>query len=85
MGRIYGRYIAVNASWLAGSAGTLVLDGCIFAQFFLYRERDEQENGAVENGSGGVNGTGVAVQNGHTRRDSDARPLLERGDSNYSR
>ena len=33
----YGRYILVNASWLVGSAGTLVLDLCIFGQFWLYR------------------------------------------------
>ena len=36
----YGRYIAVNASWIVGSLGTLVLDVGIFVQFFLYRERD---------------------------------------------
>ncbi len=34
---LYGRYIAVNASWLIGSAGTLLLDLAIFGQFFLYR------------------------------------------------
>ena len=33
----YGRYILVNTSWLVGSAGTLVLDLCIFGQFWLYR------------------------------------------------
>ncbi|KAK6071585.1 hypothetical protein SCUP515_07782 [Seiridium cupressi] len=35
-GRIYGRYILVNLSWLAGSFGTLLLDLGIFAQFFIY-------------------------------------------------
>ena len=35
----YGRYILVNASWLVGSAGTLVLDLGIFAQFWVYRDR----------------------------------------------
>lgn len=35
----YGRYILVNASWLIGSAGTLVLDLMIFTQFWVYRER----------------------------------------------
>ncbi|KAG8529670.1 uncharacterized protein KY384_005151 [Bacidia gigantensis] len=34
----YGNYIAVNASWLIGSAGTLVLDLIIFAQFWIYRD-----------------------------------------------
>lgn len=36
----YGRYILLNASWLIGSAGTLLLDLCIFAQFWMYRDRD---------------------------------------------
>ncbi len=39
---IYGRYISVNASWIAGSAGTLLLDLAIFWQFFLYK-KDEDE------------------------------------------
>ena len=36
----YGKYILLNASWLIGSAGTLLLDLCIFAQFWMYRDRD---------------------------------------------
>ncbi|KAJ5759842.1 hypothetical protein N7520_006998 [Penicillium odoratum] len=35
---IYSRYILVNLSWLIGSFGTLMLDGMIFVQFFLYRD-----------------------------------------------
>jgi hypothetical protein len=48
-GRLYGRYIAVNASWLAGSLGTLFLDMGIFTQFFIYREQSEDvdEEGTV--------------------------------------
>lgn len=38
-GRQYGRYILMNASWLIGSAGTLVLDLLIFGQFWIYRDR----------------------------------------------
>ncbi|RMZ79017.1 hypothetical protein DV737_g3656, partial [Chaetothyriales sp. CBS 132003] len=38
--QIYAKYIAVNASWIAGSLGTLLLDMCIFIQFFLYRSED---------------------------------------------
>lgn len=38
-GRQYGRYMLVNASWLVGSAGTLVLDLMIFGQFWIYRGR----------------------------------------------
>ena len=50
---IYGRYIAVNASWILGSLGTLFLDMCIFAQFFLYRKEedsDDESEVAVEDG-----------------------------------
>ncbi|MCJ1284483.1 hypothetical protein MMC26_003815 [Xylographa opegraphella] len=39
-GAEYGRYILVNASWLIGSAGTLLLDLGIFAQFWVYRGRE---------------------------------------------
>lgn len=38
--RIYGRYIAVNFSWLLGSFGTLVLDACVFVQYFMYRKEE---------------------------------------------
>ena len=38
-GEEYGRYILVNASWLIGSAGTLLLDMMIFGQFWIYRGR----------------------------------------------
>lgn len=48
MAGLYGRYIGVNASWLAGSLGTLFLDLGIFIQFFIYREVEE---GAVEEDS----------------------------------
>lgn len=34
----YRRYILVNTSWLIGSAGTLLLDLMIFAQFWIYRK-----------------------------------------------
>ncbi len=37
--RGYGQYILINASWLIGSAGTLVLDMIIFSQFWIYRNR----------------------------------------------
>lgn len=38
----YGQYILLNASWLIGSAGTLVLDFIIFGQFWIYRDRKPQ-------------------------------------------
>jgi hypothetical protein len=72
---VYGKYIAVNASWLAGSLGTLLLDFGIFVQFFLYRIEDgegsleqEEEESAVQTPPGNGNGR-------------DQRPLLDRGDS----
>ena len=65
----YGRYILVNASWLAGSMGTLLLDMGIFIQFFVYRAREDEE----------LEQEAVATPNGPR----DERPLLERGDSEY--
>lgn len=38
------RYLLVNASWLAGSVGTLLLDGVIFIQFWVYNGVDEEED-----------------------------------------
>jgi hypothetical protein len=37
-GRMYGRYIAVNLSWIIGSFGTLLLDGGVFVQYFMYQK-----------------------------------------------
>jgi solute carrier family 66 (lysosomal lysine-arginine transporter), member 1 len=47
---IYARYILVNASWIAGSLGTLVLDLAIFAQFFLYMKKDEDDEDVAVDG-----------------------------------
>lgn len=44
---IYSRYIAVNFSWLLGSFGTLILDACVFVQYFMYR-KDEDESESEE-------------------------------------
>ena len=43
LSRIYWRYILVNLSWLAGSAGTLFLDMGIFVQFFMYSKAGEDD------------------------------------------
>ncbi|KAH9903643.1 PQ-loop-domain-containing protein [Xylariomycetidae sp. FL2044] len=70
--RIYGRYILVNASWLAGSLGTLLLDLGIFAQFFIYSKDDSAD------------GDDDAVEDEESSIDEsrwDQRPLLSRGDS----
>lgn len=47
---LYGRYIAVNASWIVGSMGTLFLDAAIFIQFFLYRKDDDEMDFPQRNG-----------------------------------
>lgn len=44
--RIYGRYIAVNLSWLLGSFGTLLLDAGVFVQYFLYRGEESDGEGS---------------------------------------
>ncbi|KIV85234.1 hypothetical protein PV11_00957 [Exophiala sideris] len=47
---LYLRYIAVNASWIAGSLGTLFLDMAIFVQFFLYKKDETDEVAVVDDG-----------------------------------
>jgi uncharacterized protein with PQ loop repeat len=41
---IYGRYIAINFSWLLGSFGTLILDACVFVQYFLYKKDEGSDS-----------------------------------------
>jgi solute carrier family 66 (lysosomal lysine-arginine transporter), member 1 len=48
--RIYAKYLAVNASWIAGSLGTLFLDMAIFVQFFLYRKDEDEVENEVQDG-----------------------------------
>lgn len=40
----YRMHLAVNASWLLGSVGTLILDAVIFGQFFMYQNAEEEED-----------------------------------------
>jgi uncharacterized protein with PQ loop repeat len=40
---VYMRYIAINASWLLGSFGTLLLDAFVFIQYFMYRKVEDEE------------------------------------------
>ncbi|KAJ2957461.1 hypothetical protein NQ176_g11244 [Zarea fungicola] len=85
-GRIYGRYMLVNLSWLAGALVTLFMDFGVFAQYFMYKKNDdsqyttedeEEQQHGLEGESSRANG------NGHRQTDSwDQRPLLERSDSN---
>ncbi|KAL5116611.1 hypothetical protein ACEQ8H_005489 [Pleosporales sp. CAS-2024a] len=41
---MYGQYVVVNLSWLLGSFGTLLLDACVFVQYFMYREDEEHSS-----------------------------------------
>ncbi|KAH0542272.1 hypothetical protein FGG08_003299 [Glutinoglossum americanum] len=65
---VYARYILVNASWLAGSLGTLILDLGIFVQFFWYREGgeglslEEGEGSSDDDGSVAVSGNRNGVR-----------------------
>lgn len=72
--QLYGRYMLVNASWLAGSLGTLFLDLGIFVQFFIYRQKDldEDDEEVIPD---------VGQEERPNRRAYDDRPLLQRGDS----
>jgi hypothetical protein len=47
-GAKYGKYLAVNSSWLLGSVGTLVLDAVIFGQFFWYDREEETDEESDE-------------------------------------
>ncbi|CAI0655808.1 unnamed protein product, partial [Colletotrichum noveboracense] len=69
--RIYGRYMLVNLSWLAGSLGTLFLDMGIFAQYFMYRTDGELSDIEEEDDE--------SIDEDRW----DQRPLLARGDSSY--
>jgi uncharacterized protein with PQ loop repeat len=40
---IYGKYVAVNLSWLLGSFGTLLLDAGVFVQYFMFRKEDDSD------------------------------------------
>lgn len=67
--RLYGRYILVNLSWLAGSAITLLMDFGVFAQYFMYRTEDDVSDD--ENRGG---------EQSAIDESWDHRPLLDRGD-----
>lgn len=41
---VYGRYVAVNFSWLLGSFGTLLLDAGVFVQYFLYMQEEDESS-----------------------------------------
>ncbi|KAI0115755.1 PQ loop repeat-domain-containing protein [Nemania sp. FL0031] len=75
--RIYGRYLLVNASWLAGSLGTLFLDLGIFAQFFIY-DQDDSEEDIDEERNNAIDDHVSNLDDGEEDDNWDPRPLLER-------
>lgn len=77
--RMYGRYILVNLSWLAGSLGTFLLDMGIFIQFFVYAEREGDDSAILEEeGEDGDDERSIDDERW------DQRPILERNQSGES-
>ena len=82
---LYGRYILVNLSWLAGSAGTLLLDLGIFVQFFVYSsgsgsEREDDEEYGRQSDDGAQSDDERSIDGDRW----DQRPVLQRNGSDYS-
>ncbi|KAF5021704.1 hypothetical protein F66182_6261 [Fusarium sp. NRRL 66182] len=81
---IYGKYILVNLSWLAGSLVTLFLDLGVFAQYFMYSKPEASPMDGRPRIS-----DNVAEEDEYNDDESideerwDQRPLLQRGDSVY--
>ncbi|ODA81225.1 hypothetical protein RJ55_04189 [Drechmeria coniospora] len=74
-GRIYGRYILVNLSWLTGSLVTLLMDLAVFVQYFIYKTEDQEEQADYDESP-------VEDEEGYSEDEPwDNRPLLQRGDS----
>lgn len=76
-GHIYGKYILVNLSWLAGSLVTLLLDLCVFAQYFVYSRAEGSETESYQ----AMPEDGDAQSIDESR--FDPRPLLQRDDSTF--
>ncbi|KAL2201004.1 PQ loop repeat-domain-containing protein [Corynascus similis CBS 632.67] len=75
---IFWKYILVNLSWLAGSAGTLLLDLGIFVQFFLYSKGEEDAGSSDDGGSTDEEESIISGQDTW-----DQRPLLQRNNTGY--
>lgn len=74
---IYGQYILLNLSWLAGSVGTLFLDMGVFIQFFMYSKGDDcGDDGASEDSDD--------EERSIEGERWDQRPILERNQSEWS-
>lgn len=73
--QIFWQYILVNLSWLAGSAGTLLLDMSIFVQFFMYSRGEEGGASCDEESCDDASSTDGEPW--------DQRPVLERNNTGY--
>ncbi len=86
--RLYGRYLLVNLSWLAGSLGTLLLDMGIFIQFFLYRvegaDDSDDDDSDCEATAASQETDREEDEEDDDDRERDERPLLRRNLSEYS-
>ncbi|KAK3375365.1 PQ loop repeat-domain-containing protein [Podospora didyma] len=90
----YSGYVLVNLSWLAGSAGTLVLDLGIFIQFFLYdkgEEEEEDDDDEIEDLEEGCRDSDAEDDDEDDDDDRsigeerwDQRPVLQRNISEFS-
>ncbi|KAK0709152.1 PQ loop repeat-domain-containing protein [Lasiosphaeria miniovina] len=80
---IYRQYMLVNLSWLAGSAGTLLLDLGIFVQFFVYDKSGEDDDDDESSFEGSNDGT-LDEEQSIDGEAWDERPVLERNISVYS-
>lgn len=79
---LYGRYVLVNLSWLAGSAGTLLLDLGIFVQFFMYDNNHKGRGEEEEYGEEGATEFGDEEEEDRQGNNRwDQRPVLQRNDS----
>ncbi|GAB1320215.1 Putative vacuolar membrane transporter for cationic amino acids [Madurella fahalii] len=72
--KVFWQYILVNLSWLAGSAGTLLLDLSIFVQFFLYSKSE---------GDGSSDEESTEEEESIEGDTWDDRPVLERNNTEF--
>ncbi|KAK3333913.1 PQ loop repeat-domain-containing protein [Cercophora scortea] len=76
--RLYWQYILVNLSWLAGSAGTLLLDLGIFVQFFMYNKSVDEADDDDEWESDDDDDASKDEEESVEGDGWDRRPILER-------
>jgi uncharacterized protein with PQ loop repeat len=68
IGSLYGKYVAVNASWLLGSVGSLALDLGVFVQYFMYKDQVEEIEDDDDFGVEEAHEATVVSRGSHNRR-----------------